>query len=45
MRDAVGRANTGGERAWGGLGDARARKFSLSLVSVAVGKEVMGGWA
>ena len=43
MEDTVGRATTGGERAWSGLGDARAQIFLLSMVSVAVGKAVVDG--
>jgi hypothetical protein len=44
-QEMVGRATTGGERAYGSLEDALARIFSLSLVSVAVRKAVVDGWA
>ena len=41
----VDRATTGGERAWSGMGDGRAQKFALLMVSEAVGKAVVDGWA
>ena len=45
MRETVGRATKGGERAWSDHGGARAQIFSLSVVLVAVGKAAMDGWA
>ena len=43
MQEEVGGTTTGGERASDGLGDGRAI-FSVSLMSVVVGKAVMDGW-